>query len=54
MIQNLLDELQTTWDFGPEELADIKGKCFYTQWNLTSIAKSEMKHTNFPPNKNKL
>ena len=26
MIQNLLDELQTTWDFGPEELADIKVK----------------------------
>jgi len=26
MIQNLLDELQTTWDFGPEELADIKEK----------------------------
>lgn len=26
MIQNLLDELQTTWDFGPEELADIKQK----------------------------
>lgn len=26
MIQNLLNELQTTWDFGPEELADIKEK----------------------------
>lgn len=26
MIQNLLDELKTTWDFGPEELADIKIK----------------------------
>lgn len=26
MIQNLLDELQTTWDFGPEELVDIKEK----------------------------
>ena len=26
MIQNLLDELQTTWDFSPEELADIKEK----------------------------
>lgn len=26
MIKNLLDELQTTWDFGPEELADIKDK----------------------------
>jgi hypothetical protein len=26
MIQTLLDDLKATWDFGPEELADIKEK----------------------------
>ncbi len=42
MIQNLLDELQTTWDFGPEELADIKVKM--ARYATDAVFDSEIRH----------
>lgn len=43
MIQNLLDELQTTWGFGPEELADIKEKmaCYAISADLDTDIRDE-------------
>lgn len=43
MIQSLLDELQTTWDFGPEELADIKQKmaCYAVFASIDSVVQRE-------------
>jgi hypothetical protein len=41
MIQSLLDELQTTWGFGPEELADIKKKM--TNYTMAALMDSNIR-----------